>query len=672
MNWEEKGKELVDILLPVYKPEIERKLFKSIVSIIYNQLDIVDAERFLMSVYDNLPSHSVERTDMMAMAESIIGGEAKPNTGLKSLKKTIAINFNKSAATQTVEKVERILTVNTHKEHSQSYAIGENSWIKIDSLSNKVNHEFINYVKNEEMINTTPVLLCRPYNVIVHEDPLYEGKREFTITWITTNNTYFTVRRVGISEIKTQLADSGYVLNGKFADAAIVGAIQIFLDNGIADTKNEIEARGFYYSKSDNKLIVVDWDQYEVRKEDVEAALLLLDDLKNFFKGNEDKLATTIKHGLQVPFGFAKKQMGLPLEYLVPYIYHFGKGGSGKTTIAKIGLWLYNQPSVDVDDIGGTEFDTVPRIGEQLRKFTFGLLVNEPETALNKRSCAATLKTTAERTNSRQKFRGNRMEHILALATVVFASNVPLPNHEGLSRRFVQILYNYSEKKTDKEKEEFMTHFRLNDPENCEFNKLHHLGNFVVDLIQKDVSLLKKSWQDLGNFLIVKAYQFCGIPVPKWILGYTESVTDEDIDADEIEDIRLFLLSQINRNAPQIKLYSSDDGRPISQELFYQDEAKTSDDFEEKVWNVINEGLLGFAFTHQRSDGVREVCFTSGIKKIFNENGINCYSLSSTAELLGWKNTSVFVHGKARRCMSVNFREFLRFLYPMVSDDDSM
>ena len=236
------------------------------------------------------------------------------------------------------------------------------------------------------------------------------------------------------------------------------------------------------------------------------------------------------------------------------------------------------------------------------------------------------------------------MEHILALATLIFASNEPLPNVEGLPRRFVQILYNYNEKKTDDEKTEFMEHFKLKNPDECEFNKLQALGNFAINEIMNDVELLQYDWKQLGNILITNAYKHCGMMVPEWLLSYTESVTDDDLDADEVENIRMFFLSEINRQAGMVKLYSAEDGRMINQETFYSDDAKDSFEFEEKVWNVLNEGLIPYMVTRQNNQGVKEVCFTSGLKKVLLDNNINCYSLSSTAELLGWEYSPLLIN----------------------------
>lgn len=668
MTWEDKGKQLVEILKPVYNPKQELNIFKSIISSLYLQnMSIDDAEKLIITLYDNLPSHGVERTEIFKLQDDIFLEEKKPNHGLKSLKKELHLQVGDNVAQKAVKKIERVIVPD--KFIKNQFVLSDNTWIEIDTFNNMVNYQTMTTVKNEDFTSTTRILLCRPYKVIVHVDPLSNGKREFTITWKTVNDNYFITDSVTQSEIEQMLYESGFVINSKYLKTAITAVIQIFIDNGMAEVHDEVESAGFYYNNQTNSLDKVGYTVKPNEIIGVKDSLSVIHDLKNYFKGNEDKLATTLKHGLVAPFGFAKKQMGLPLEYLIPYLYHFGKGGSGKTTIARIGLWFYHPPETDVNDIGGTEFDTVPRMGEQLRKSTFGLIVNEPEGCFEKKSCVASLKTSAERTNARQKIVGNRMEHILALAMVSFASNVPLPAVEGLSRRVLQLLYSYNEKKTDEEKEIFMKHFKLNDPLNCEFRKLQNLGNFAVNVVDEDIDLLKLPWKEFANEIIVRAYEYCGMSVPDWLLGYVESVTSEDLDDEETESIRMFLVNEVNRSSGQIKLYSADDGgRPLSQEHFFSDEVKGSEDFEDKVWNVVNEGLLPYVVTRENK-GVRELCFLSGFKKVLNDNNIPCYSLESTGELLGWKHGYLKINGKSNRCLRVNFRIFLGFLYPTLVEE---
>ena len=316
----------------------------------------------------------------------------------------------------------------------------------------------------------------------------------------------------------------------------VTALVQIAIENDLVIIKNEIETPGFYYNSETNSLTIVGYDAQPVNIDKLNIALDLIEDLQHYYIGQEAKLATTLKHAMIAPFGFAKKQMGLPLENLIPYMFHFGKGGSGKTTIARIGAYFYGEPDSETD-IGGSEFDTVPRIGGQISKSTFGLIVNEPEGVFKCKRCTETLKTTVERTNARRRYEGRNLITILALATLSFTSNSPLPNIEGLTRRFVQLMYSHSEKKTDEEKKEFMEHFRMDAPDLCLFHRLKYLADFVVSEISEDIKLLRMPWKDLSNALIMRAYADCERECPDWLLGFSQSVTLEDLDNEEIESL---------------------------------------------------------------------------------------------------------------------------------------
>ena len=673
---EDIGKNFVKAISPVYHEDFEREIFKNLISALYLQsFTETEAEKILISVYTNLPSHSIAREDVFKMYDGIyISNETKPTTGITNLKNYLVKNCDKTLALRVVRKINSVLIPSLSSINELKLSLGSEKYIVMDNKLSEVYYESISTAKDGNLIPIqTRVLLCYPHKIIEHNNPISDAGRSFSITWRTKSHKFFTTNNMTQSEIETELYERGYVLSKKLLNTTITAIFHIAENNDILISKNEIENRGFYYDDKQQSLIKVGYELNPLDKSEILESLLLIEDLKHFFIGVEDKLATTLKHGLIAPFGFAKKQMGLPLEYLIPYIYHYGKAGSGKTTIARIGLWFYDPPNMNMNDIGGTEFDTVPRIGEQLEKFTFGLLVNEPETSLSKRSCASTLKTSMERTNARQKFKGNHMEHILALAMVSFASNIPLPNIEGLPRRFVQILYSHNEKKTTAEKEAFMSHFKLNNPMDCEFNKLQYLANFAVATIDDNINLLKLDWKELGNELIKQAYSYCEREVPKWLLQYTESVTDEDIEIDEIEDIRMFFINEINKQSGQIKVYNPDDERMWSKEHFNSDIPRGSDDIDlyNRIFNVINNGLLPYASLRMvKGTNNVEVCFTNGLKTVLLEKNIQCYNLGSTAELLGWKYKQVKLNKKNTRCVVVGIDEFVNFLYPQLEEND--
>ena len=652
---EDMGKNFVKAILPVYKKEFEGQIFKDLISALYLQsFDDVETEKILISVYDNLPSHTINREQVFIQNDEIRNSpNPKITTGTDNLKGFLVKNCDKHLAMRVMRKVNTILVPSIDKVNELKLALGSDNFIVMDNMNKEVVHQSVVSMKNgDSMVNETKVLFCYPIKIIEHNNPISDAGRTFSIVWETKSHKHFATNNMTLSEIEHQLTEQGYVLQKRYVSTAITAILHIAEAHDLLICKNEIENRGFYLDMETNELIKIGYEIEPLDKEKIMEGLLLIEDLAEYFKGNEAKLATTLKHGLIAPFGFAKKQLGLPLEYLIPYLYHYGKAESGKTTIARIGLWFYDKPDTNTNDIGGTEFDTVPRIGEQLKKFTFGIVVNEPESSFEKRSCASTLKSSMERTNSRQKISGNRMEHILALAMVSFASNIPLPNVEGLPRRFVQLLYTHNEKKSLEEKEEFMEHFMLNNPSECKFNKLQALGNFAVAQIDEDIDLLQEDWKTLGNTIIKRAYEYVDCEVPEWLLEYVESITDEDLETDEIENIRMLFINEINRQSKQINLYNISDA-----------------DLYSRVRSVIENGYIPYMH-YKETNGVEEICFTNGLKKVMLDNDIPCFNVESTAQLLGWEYKQTWVNKKNSRCMKVDINEFIKFLYPYWEEEE--
>lgn len=666
MNEGSSAKQIKKAIEHVYKPSYELNFFKNIISAFYLQgTDSVVVEKIITELYNSLPSHEKTLGEIIKLFDDIYIGDENPNSGLKGIEKFIADKHDKKTALELIRDLNKaIIPYDTNKIYKLQ--IGSNKFIVMDYRNNEVTIQIIDWKKGVEVTDYTRVLLCYPVQITIHDNPISEAGRTFSIEWTTTKDGHFYTNNMSIPEIEQYLNDHGYVLAPKHFKGVVTALIQISIENELAIIKNEIETPGFYYNAVTKSLNIVDYEVNEINSQKLNLSLDLIEDLQNYFIGQETKLATTLKHALIVPFGFAKKQMGLPLENLIPYMFHFGKGGSGKTTIARIGSYFYGEPDSETD-IGGSEFDTVPRIGGQISKSTFGLIVNEPENVFNNRSCVETLKTCVERTNARRRYEGRNLTTILALSTVSFTSNSALPNIEGLTRRFIQLLYSHNEKKSEAEKKAFMEHFKMDSPELCLFHRLKYLADFAVNEIKDDVELLKLPWQELSNSLILRAYADCERECPQWLLSFAESVTLEDLDDEEIEEIRMFFIEEINKQNKNIRVYSTEDGFHKPDEFFYTESVKDSNDFYDRVFNVVNERLIPYMVLHHAKNGKDYVCFTSGLKKAMHNANQVCYNVKSIAELLGWQYTTVKLP-KPTMVMKVRFDKFLAFLYPDLNE----
>ncbi len=652
----------------VYKPVDELRYFENIISAFYLQgTDSGVVEKILIELYNQLPSHEIQLAEVIKLLDDIYIGDVNPNSGLKGIEQFLAGKYDKKTSLEVIRELNKcIIPYDTNTIYKLQ--TGANRFIVMDYRNNEVTVQIIDWKKGIEVADYSRVLLCYPMQVIIHDNPISEAGRTFSIEWISSREGHFYTKNMSVPEIEQYLNDHGYVLTPSYFKGVVAALIQIAIENNLVIIKNEIETPGFYYNAETDSLTIVDYEVKPVDIKKLNIALDLIEDLQNYYVGQEGKLATTLKHALIAPFGFAKKQLGLPLENLIPYMFHFGKGGSGKTTIARIGAYFYGEPDSETD-IGGSEFDTVPRIGGQISKSTFGLIINEPEGVFNCKRCTETLKTTVERTNARRRYEGRHLMTILALATLSFTSNSPLPNVEGLTRRFVQLMYSHSEKKSDAEKKEFMEHFRMDSPDLCLFHRLKALADFAVNEIKEDVGLLRLPWKDLSNALITRAYADCERECPNWLLQFSQSVTLEDLDNEEIESLRIFFIDEINKQTKNVRVYSAEDGHPRRSEDFFSDFVKDSNDFYDRVFNVINERLIPYMVLHHARNGHDYVCFTSGLRMALHEANKVCYDVKGIAELLGWEYKTVNIP-QPTMVMKIRFDKFLTFLYPDLSEKE--
>ena len=655
--------QLTKTIKPVYTTSLEKELYTSLISQFYLQnTDDTEVEKILMGIYDNFDDHEIPLGDIMTLKDKMYNGEVEPNSGVDGISKLLTKNYNKKTSKETVSQLKKVVK-RLDPKNTLGLQLTKTKSLRLDAGKLEVTILSISFNrKGEDDSDYLRVLSCYPNKIIIHDSPISDAGRTFTIDWITKNGGSFKTESMLIPEIETYLENHGYVLSPKNLRGTVAGILQISMDHNLAILKNDIETPGFYWNFETESIDVVDYDYKSPSIDELNKSLDLIEELAGYFVGHEDKLATSLKHSLVSPFGFIKKQLNQPLENLIPYLYHYGKAGSGKTTIARIGLYFWGLPNIE-NDIGGSEADTIARLGKQVSKSTFPMIINEPNAIFNKKTLTETMKTAVERTNARRRFEGKTFQTILSLTTIQFTSNFSLPNEEGLSRRFLQILYTHNEKKTQSEKEEFMKTFRMDVPSECRFNDLKPLANFSLDYLSNHTDALKLDWQHLANKLILQAYIRCQRNVPEWLLGYVESVTDDDLDEEESEELRMFFLEEINRKINRIStdVYDSPAGKNPNY-------VKTGDDFNDRVFNVINERLIPYmGIHHNHKTNADYVYFTSGLKKALHNSNQVCYDVKSIAELLGWKYKTVKIP-KPTKVMTVRFEKFIRFLYPDYSN----
>lgn len=651
------------------KPELTDTLLRQIISEMFTQeVDPETCEDIIRPLCENLVNNPDFETmfdwaDINTYLNNIYSLEDKPNTGLDGVSFLLSRNYDEAETTMFNRRLKKALApYGTKKVYREK--TGTNTSIILNQKLEIIQYEWDNGKKGERNIET--VINAYPQEVIIHDSPLDDIGRTFTIRWVSkTSSRVFETNRKTIKEIEQYLEEAGWVITPRRLKGTLAAVIQIAVKYKLAQMHNEIDNPGVYWDKTNEELKIIHLDVDEPSQDELDEALNVIDLLAPFFKGHETKLSTCLKWGLMSIFDYSIKQIG---GKWMPWLYLYGKAGSGKTTLGEIILFIYDIPNED-NNLGGSSFDTVARVGSRVSQFTKPIMVSEPEGALNKPSIVGMLKTAIESTTARGRYQGKAYRTIPSFSCGIITANQGLPSGDALFRRFISILFSHNEKKAADNKKEFDEIFKINSPKRSILNKLKALGNYFITEIKSNPELLLNDWQETADLLVGRAYLDTGHDMPSWILDWHKTETLDDLDEEEIEEIRLFLIEKINRATQKVQVWSEETGRPLNQQDLDTD-FKTNDDFNDRVWSVLNEKLIPWLDLHRGRDGTINVVCSSGIKKELKQITSSSYNLQSISELLGWEYKPILINGKTKRMMIVNYHDFLDFLYPKLDEYD--
>lgn len=651
----------------VYSKFEEEIVFKSLINEFYQRNANPEVvEYILKGVYDNI-SHdgSYKWFFYKNHIYEVYNGETESTRNFGDLKKQVLARYFEEY--EVYEILNPLLECLRDYEDNNEYKLSLDSENDVCLNVRECCVQLQRISVKKETISWVNVINAYPETIIIHDNPIIG--RNFTISW---KNRYskkpYLIEKKTISEMGSELKETGLVLNKQKLDDTLSAIINISIIYDLAIIRNDIEEDGFYYNANKNNL-TVNYNLHDVDEKEILDSLEIIEELSDYFGKSKVKLGTGIKWGLVSAFSFARKQIGADF---LPYLFLYGKAGSGKTTLGKIILYLWSNPTID-NNLEGSSFNTEFRIGEQLMQSSLPILVNEPGGAFKKRNVIEMLKSCVQSMISRSRQQGNKFIKKPAYASVVFAANHKLPSDDGLVRRFIPIAFTHDEKKDKQSQKKFNKKFSIDNPRESKLNKLHGLSNFCGNLVKDDPSLLKKDWDELGNFFITKAYEYVGKTAPNWILKYEQGNSQEDKEYQEIEEIRSFLLELINEKYNkkiQLKVYEEEDVKYMYSEKnldkYYSDDIANVDDFKNRIFSVINQHLIPFMNLNKKNNGVLYVNFNSLlIKELFDKLEISSASnLKSISELLGWEHGFVSVNGERGTRMYVEFDKFLEFLYP--------
>ena len=545
--------------------------------------------------------------------------------------------------------------------------INEDTNIKVNFKTKKIYQEKIITTKKGQDTKDTPVIEAVPQKLIVYDSPLLDQPRTFKIVWtsnVTSRNFVTAGESTGatIQEIEQYLINAGFSHSPRLVSGALSCTINTMIQKGLAEIKEDIDNPGFYYNPDNDKITAVKRQCSVPSSLELGKAAKVLDGLTYFFKDNLDTLATVLKWYLMAEFSYAMKQAGK----WMPWMYLKGSAGSGKTTVGKIGLYLYSIPNTE-NNIGGSSFDTVARLGAKVSRSCDPILVNEPAAVFNRSSTNEMVKVCVESTTGRSKYKGSYFGGIPAFSAVCFTANQYLPEDDALIRRLYVLSFSYSQRKSEFEKKEFEKTFHINTPTISPLKDLQYLGQFAASEIVGDPSVLLDDWRVTADKIVSKFYDSMGVEVPEWLTVWAESESLEDLDDSQREDIRNFFVNEFNQARKKVNTYDNYGNRTSA--TLDVEEATTSSDFTEVNWSIVNNRMLTWAIPKTSKNGTKYICLTQGLRKVIGETLSFCSDLKSLGELLGWQYQAVQLGDEKRvmKVLKVNFDEFMDFLYPNVT-----
>ncbi|UTB32746.1 MAG: hypothetical protein NKF70_00205 [Methanobacterium sp. ERen5] len=594
----------------------------------------------LKSVYSDPKNHRIDLSFLEILSEN---GEMSFSDDGKSVRKS-------------ERDVQKIIELPKHFNMIVG-SLGTDTLVVVDPKQKNVYYETVIIKNDKDYSKQKKVIEAYPSEVIVYDSPLAEEPRKFEIKWKSKiKQTTLTTGPDLLEDIKNDLIRDGYVTANRLINDVLPALMNTYITQGKAEIKTDIETPGFFYNDVLNKMVAVKHDLTEPVHEDLEQAVQILHELVEFYAGNEHKLATVFKWGLIAPFIYSMKQQGS----WVPWPFLYGKARSGKTTLGQMVLYMWGEPTQN-NDLTGSGFDTVARVGGKISQSTLPIVVNEPGGAFKKLSIIEMIKGAIERTTSRGRYEGRRYTNIPSFNPVIFTANHFIPDDDALIRRMYPINFTHNEKKTDKEIEAFEEEWQTKNHKKCKFNLLKTICLYCASEYVSDPTLWEMNWKELADTLITRVYVELEMEPPEWIRSWSKFETMDDLDDEHREDIRIFLLNQINTAFGRVQVIDPETGATKLDD--YQEDIKGTNRFKEKVWTVLNERLIPWMIPLNQH-GKNYVCFTIGFKKEIHKELQVCQPLKGIGELMGWKYKPVRIPN-LQKVIYLDLNDFLEFLYPM-------
>ena len=237
-------------------------------------------------------------------------------------------------------------------------------------------------------------------------------------------------------------------------------------------------------------------------KEALKYSLLLLKKINDVYPWNDGKFGFFIKNGFTMAYADVLKYY-FDKHHLSVILY--GEAGTLKTTAAELIVNFNTSSFSDYDKniISGSELMSEYRLGKNLDKSSFPLVVNETEFLFSTTKIRETIKDSITGKFIRKPGGENSRAYYSHRACIYTTNNLPVTTEDpSILRRFIPIEFDSTERGDTPELIEKMSFLNTNGVENNEFKKMAVIGDFIFCLLNENINWFNYSIETLQNKIV--------------------------------------------------------------------------------------------------------------------------------------------------------------------------
>lgn len=332
----------------------------------------------------------------------------------------------------------------------------------------------IKKTKDGEEIETLKAIFSVD-NLIRYADILGISEPRYTLTYYHGyDNELKTIDKANKEQILKILMDEDLFNTDVKEAEKIFRSIRHSLHHlGLMEKEQTLLDRGFFIDDAGKLISNTNIDNLPTSADDLKEAMLLLIELLDNNMPTRYKNANILRYLLGMPFHFCIKQLGFA-EGNTNGLILYGKAQTGKTSLAKIGLWFYLEEPYNYN----ASIDTLASLVRKLSTTTFYTLLDDSYGLLNNPAVQNTLKKGMYEMYSRTVSERDSRDVVefMALSTPVATYNEYVPiTDDGTDRRFLKIHFDKNNVISKDDSIRFKMIFKPFNKDSV-LNKLCHIG----------------------------------------------------------------------------------------------------------------------------------------------------------------------------------------------------